>query len=324
MKTYFILKYLLKESAKKTIHRFAPNYINPTLVGKCSESARYCYSVWLRHMVKAHENGLSTYPKTIAELGPGNSLGIGIAALISGCEKYYAFDVVKFANSEKNLEIFDEIVNLFVNRTPIPDNTEFPAIKPYLDNYDFPSNIFDEHRLKEALNKKRLNIIRNAVSDKFQNNSIIQYKVPWDNTDIEKKEIIDLIYSQAVLEHIDDLNNAYKSMYLWLKPAGYISHQIDYKSHSTAKYWNGHWTYSDIEWKIIRGMDKFLINRVPHSVHLSMIKENGFHILCDKKVILPSVLCASELAPNYCSLLSEDLVTSGSFLQCSKIDKRIS
>jgi len=42
-------------------------------------SARYCYGVWLRHLVMAHENGLSIQPDTIIELGPGDSLGIGLA-----------------------------------------------------------------------------------------------------------------------------------------------------------------------------------------------------------------------------------------------------
>ena len=31
-------------------------------------SARNCYSVWLRHLVMAYKNGLSTQPDTIAEL----------------------------------------------------------------------------------------------------------------------------------------------------------------------------------------------------------------------------------------------------------------
>jgi len=55
-----------------------------------TDSARYCYSVWLRHLVMAKRNGLNPYPRIVAELGPGDSLGIGLAALISGCDKYFA------------------------------------------------------------------------------------------------------------------------------------------------------------------------------------------------------------------------------------------
>jgi len=50
-------------------------------------SARYCYSVWLRHLVMAFQNGLRTFPETIVELGPGPSLGTGLASLISGANK---------------------------------------------------------------------------------------------------------------------------------------------------------------------------------------------------------------------------------------------
>ena len=45
-------------------------------------SARYCYSVWLRHVVLLAQNGLWKYPKSVAELGPGDSLGVGFCALL--------------------------------------------------------------------------------------------------------------------------------------------------------------------------------------------------------------------------------------------------
>ncbi|MBM4372890.1 MAG: hypothetical protein FJ098_14650, partial [Deltaproteobacteria bacterium] len=52
-------------------------------------SARYCYSVWLRHLVLAKDRGLlDQVPATVAELGPGDSIGIGLAALLSGATAY--------------------------------------------------------------------------------------------------------------------------------------------------------------------------------------------------------------------------------------------
>ena len=47
-------------------------------------SARYCYSVWLRHLVMAHDRGLPTNPQVLVEFGPGSSIGTGLAALIAG------------------------------------------------------------------------------------------------------------------------------------------------------------------------------------------------------------------------------------------------
>src|SRR5262245_22309033 len=78
-----------------------------------SVSAEYCYSVWLRHLVTAAECGLNSDPKTVAELGPGDSLGVGLAALLSGAERYYALDVVEHANAAHNIVVLDALVELF-------------------------------------------------------------------------------------------------------------------------------------------------------------------------------------------------------------------
>ena len=43
-------------------------------------SAKYCYSVYLRHMVMVKKSNLNTSPKVVAELGPGDSLGVGLMA----------------------------------------------------------------------------------------------------------------------------------------------------------------------------------------------------------------------------------------------------
>ena len=45
--------------------------------GGGAQSARYCYSVWLRHLIHAWKNGLPFRPNRVAELGPGFSIGVG-------------------------------------------------------------------------------------------------------------------------------------------------------------------------------------------------------------------------------------------------------
>ncbi|MEC4686588.1 MAG: methyltransferase domain-containing protein [Nitrospirota bacterium] len=269
----------------------------------------------------AKSNGLNPYPKIVAELGPGDSLGIGLAALISGCDKYFAFDIVEYANTERNLKIFDGLVTLFKNRAAIPGEDEFPKLKPYLDGYDFPSDILDENRLQHALEKSRIEKIRDAISHPQLNESLIQYKVPWYDASILEKESIDMIYSQAVLEHVDDLRNTYKSMRLWLKPTGYISNQIDFKCHGTAGEWNGHWVYSDFTWKLLRGKRPYLLNREPHSTHVAIMKEEGFRVVCDKKIKSKSRFTIDDLASRFKSISDDDLTTSGAFIQAVKINK---
>jgi len=280
-----------------------------------TDSARYCYSVWLRHLVMAQKNGLNTHPKTVAEIGPGDSIGIGLAALISGCDEYFAFDVVKHADIGRNLAIFEELVTLFKNRTPIPDHNEWPEVDPRLEDYRFPAKILDDVRLNTALESSRIDEIRNSVRDFQRKDSIISYEVPWYEANVLKKESIDMIYSQAVLEHVDDLRNTYAAMYSWLKPAGYISHAIDFKCHGTADEWNGHWLYSDFFWKLMRGKRPYLLNREPYSTHIRLMKSEGFRVICDNKTTSESKYTVDQLASRFKCISEEDLVTSRTFVQ---------
>lgn len=283
-----------------------------------TDSARYCYSVWLRHLVMAKKKGFDTCPKIVAELGPGDSIGIGLAALISGCEKYFAFDVVEHANLERNLSIFNELVNLFKNKTPIPGNDEWPKVKPKLEDYGFPSDILDDDRLHDALEDSRIEKLRNSVRNVGMENSAIEYKVPWYEANVLESESVDMIYSQAVLEHVDDLRNTYNAMYSWLQPTGYISHTIDFKCHGTADEWNGHWVYSDFIWKLIRGKRPYLLNREPYSTHIKLINDAGFMLTSDIKTTSESNLTLKQLAAKFRTISQDDLVTSGVFIQAVK------
>lgn len=277
-------------------------------------SARYCYSVWMRHLVMAKQNDLNTSPKIVAEFGPGNTLGVGLAALLSGSEKYYALDVIKHANKEYNLKIFNDLVSLFRNKTPIPDDKEFPEIKPYLDDYRFPDDIFDNKRLDDSLNKERLLIIKQSIENNDMSNSAIQYIVPWSNKESINKSSIDMIFSQAVMEHIDELSVVYDTMEYWLQPKGFISHQIDLKSHGLSVEWNGHWKYSKFLWSLIKGKRSYLINREPHSTHISLIQSSGFNIICNKRVHGKNNLKIDQLYDQN-KFVHDDLEISGVFIQ---------
>ena len=245
-------------------------------------NARYCYSVWLRRLAILNKNGLNTNPTIIAELGPGDSMGVGLMALLTGANKYYAFDVVKQTSSEQNVALFDELITLLLNQSDIPGEIEFPRVHPQLISYNYPFNILTKERLANCLYDNRINQIRDNLlqhENLRKEESFLHYFCPWYESSIIDKESVDMIYSQAALEHVDDLNNTYDAMYQWLKPGGVMSHQIDFKSHGTSKNWNGHWSYSDFEWKLIRGNKTYLINREPLSTHIDLLKKKGFKII---------------------------------------------
>ena len=137
------------------------HYMRPT---GGTGSARYCYAVWLRHLILANKFRPETgVPGTVAELGPGDSIGIGLAALLAGVEKYDALDIVRYSDPASNLGVFDELVSMFQKREAIPNESEFPLMNPKLDNYEFPSYLISEESLDKALEPNRIADIRSSI-----------------------------------------------------------------------------------------------------------------------------------------------------------------
>lgn len=285
-------------------------------------NARYCYSVWMRHLTLAYSNGLNTIPQIIAELGPGNSLGVGISGLISGAEQYIGLDVIQYQPSIINLEIFNELVVLFKNKTAIPDGSEFPNLKPNLKSYAFPIEIFPQNYMDKILNEERLAKIRTAVESinntNLKDNNAIKYIVPWDNKSIMSNNSVDMILSQAALCYVKDLDSTFATMANWLKPKGLMSHQIDFSSIGTAKDIHGHWEYSDLEWSLINGRKKYNINRKPYSEYIHFIKQNNFKIICEIKKFSEKPIDRNKLAKRFQDLTQDDLNITGLFIQAEK------
>ena len=287
--------------------------------GIAAGSARYCYSVWLRHLIMAHRHGLQVPPPIVAELGPGYSIGVGLAALISGSTRYYGLDVVKYASRARNITVFDELVALFKQRAAIPDNSEFPALEPRLESYGFPGDILTEKLLNRSLARERIASIReNLVRIGTGQDNPIRYIVPWDDERVIVRESVDMIFSQSVLEHVEDLQNAYGAQCLWLKPHGFISHSIDFKSHGLARRWNGHWQYSRFTWALIRGNRPYLINRQPCSTHRNLMMAAGFDIISEVKTLAKDGIPQHRLAADWQNLHESDLTCSGAFIQAVK------
>lgn len=294
-----------------------------------SDSARYCYSVWLRHLVMLQRNGLPTWFESVAEPGPGDSLGIGLCALLCGATRYAALDVAVYANPARNLQVFEELVGLFRQRAPIPDDAELPEVYPRLPDYRFPADILDDARLDAALAPARLDMIRQALAHAGSTGAVrpapadtgngaihITYAAPWYAPDIVQPASVDLLYSQAVLEHVDDLAGAYRAMVAWLRPGGVLSHVIDYRSHGITRAWNGHWRYSHLVWQLaVRGRRLYLINREPHSRHLALLRACGCEVVCDMRVSDSTGIGRQQVAPAFRTLSESDLTTSTAFMQ---------
>ena len=292
--------------------------------GGATLDARYCYSVWLRHLMLAHESGWTGIPGKVAELGPGDSLGVGLAALICGAEQYFAFDAVQYRAADVNFKVLDDLARLFRDRAPVPDGKEFPRLKPRLADYRFPAHILTPSHLEDMLDESRLRRIRNSIATLGNGrapapDAMITYAAPWHDASVVRSDSVDMILSQAVLMHVDDLPLAYGTMFKWLKPGGLMSHQIDFKSVGTADTPFGHWEYSDLEWKIIRGRRSYLINREPYSTHIKLLHACNFRIVREIKAQEETPADRTRLARRFRNLTPEDLRTSGLFVQAAKL-----
>ena len=279
-----------------------------------SDSARYCYSVWLRHLTVLSQNGFHPIAARVGELGPGDSIGTGIAALISGAEAYVGLDVVPFSLKANLMGIFEELVHAYEHSEEIPNDEEFPYVQPKLHSYAFPEHLIDRKNFAH-----RVDELRREIAGDVAKRTKIDYQAPWDSPQAVVEGSLDLIFSQAVLEHVDALIGTYMAMSAWLKTGGFASHVIDFSAHHLSPFWNGHWAYRDMEWRIVRGRREWLLNREPLSTHLEYARRAGFEIL----QVMPRFdfdgLSQGCLAPRYQQLTPRDSTIRGTVLILRKL-----
>ena len=261
-------------------------------------------------------------PRLVAELGPGQSLGVGAAALLAGAEKYTALDVVAHSNNDANRRVFDDLLVLYRRREDIPGADEFPQVKPLLASYTFPHHLLPDDVLQSGLEEGRIRTLREALGT-LAANGAVRYRAPWHDQSVIEEESVDFLFSQAVLEHVDDLAHTYRAMAQWLKPGGMATHQIDFRSHGTHAVWNGHWAYGEDVWRRIRGKMPYLINRCACSDHFAHIKNAGLEILESNTYASEKGLPREALAePFKSNLTDDDLTTSGLFVVLRKPDNK--
>ncbi|HEY6863352.1 MAG TPA: methyltransferase domain-containing protein [Burkholderiales bacterium] len=298
---------------------FIPGFASllPERAGE-TDSARYCYGAWLKHLVMLHQSGARTPLTTLVELGPGRSLGTGLAAMLCGVNHYYALDVVQHASIETNLRIFDELVEMFQKRAPRPAKS-WPDYDAHLDARLFPVHILTDEVLKRALTPQRIANIRNAIVQGRSSGPqvTIQYIAPWADESVIAPGTVDLVLSHAVLARVADPAAAYRACYRWLKPGGAMSHQIGFAFPAFTGPWNGYWACPEPLWRIFKGRRPFVMNRLPCSAHLSLMEAQGFRFACKLKQYRDGVP-RSQLAAQWRTLSDDDLRCSGLFVQATK------
>jgi len=230
-------------------------------------AARYCYTVWLRHLAIARGSGTGVKPRGIVmEIGPGDTIGVGLAALLSGMERYIAVDKVRACRLAGSLRVFDELLALFAARVTMPGDDGFAECVAA------DSSGCSPERVRE-IRKSVLALAEGAESD------LLTYAAPYRIADFPEENFANFVVAQATMEHVDEPESLYAAIFRWLAPGGSAAFVVDYSSHGLSARWDGHWALSEREHRRIRGGRPYGLNRLPHSAHMRMLAQCGYRIV---------------------------------------------
>lgn len=197
----------------------------------------------------------------------------------------------------------------------IPHGKGYENVVPKLEDYSFPKEILKFDNEYYINRHKEINL---ALISKDHSEIQIEYIVPWYS--IEKSDInnLDLIFSQAVMEHVDDIYFAYQKMYKWLKKGGVMSHQIDFTAHEMSENWDGHWYINEKLWKFLLRGRKYPINRLPLSAHIFALEKVDFSIINIIPVSRTSNYVGKQPKITNITFTEKDLTISGALIQVIK------
>ena len=272
------------------LHKFAP-------VGGTS-SATYSLHLFLRHLSNLYLNsGISSPPRTILELGPGNSLGFGLAAMLAYECDYMALDVDSFFNASLNITILDELYNIYTSDQFSVDQISrdfLPKSEHTLSPLHIETWANDNSSIKnryQLIRRRLQSPILSLEKRKFNSTNLVNYSTQYSLSSKEAPSYgpIDCIFSQATLEHVDDLTSCLHYLRTISTPNTFQSHEIDLSSHNIAKEWNGHWKYSDRQWFFIRGYRPHYINRKPLSYYLCLLDSLGYRTIHQEVYFDPEI-----------------------------------
>ena len=178
--------------------------------------AEASYGIWLKHLVLSHNARDRRPPRIVAELGPGLSLGVGLAALICGAERYVALDIVRFAPMASVLPIFERLLGLFTARAK-PENAHgFPPYDTLLDASGFPSEILPDARVAALLAPARIEALRRDVQGFVASGGKpsrrLHYAAPWRLADTPHRGEVDFLLSHTVLQHVGDIHAEWQNI----------------------------------------------------------------------------------------------------------------
>jgi len=239
-------------------------------------NAIYCYTLWMKILNFLLINNRSVDIKCIAEIGTGGSLGLGICALLTGAEQYTALDIEEDLDVVKNLQLLNEIVDLFKSSKRVPSHVLYDQLNVKIDGFEYYNQVYDQSILDNFQSSERIEEIRKCILLKKSN--LIQINNNWME-DYQLINRFDFVFSRAVMEHVNKPDEVYHNLNMALKINGLMFHDIEFHSHGITKDWNTHKNINENIWRIIKGKRPYFLNRYEYIDHYNMIQNNNFKIV---------------------------------------------
>jgi len=231
-----IIQHLYLKVESSTYERYMYNNIEELIKSKIIRNQKIYNSII--NSLRKYDKNYSFKDKKILEIGPGKSLLLAIIFILKGAKKVYLVDKYKkiFDNSI-NLMLYNLFIKYYITRHNSHNFTDFDSIK-----------------------KKIIYFSKNAI----------------ENFNILRKETIDFIFSNAVLEHVYNLKLTIEKINLLLKKGGITYHQVDLKDHVHIrdKCYLDFLKYPEKYWRFIGDT-----NRIRYSQYLKIFKKFNFDLL---------------------------------------------
>ena len=277
----------------RTVH----GYANP--LG--TVSAESCYSIFLRHLALLRLAGVVGVPPVVAELGPGSSVGVGIAALLAGARRFMrsTWWISPIRRPTSMLSISSPASSGVAPQFLLLAFTAAASLTSTITTGPTRLDLGPSQQWEE-----RVAAIRDDVA--ARSHRFVKIATPWTDRAVTEDARVDWIISQSVLEHVDALQNAYVAMARWLKPEEHASHLIDFSSHRMTKEWNGHWAIDDLTWRIMRGKRPYLLNRRPYTDRVAIAAECGLAPVAGTRNKRFDGLIPDDFAPRFRKISDED------------------
>jgi SAM-dependent methyltransferase len=210
---------------------------------------------------------------TVLELGPGDSLATALVAAAHGAEKVWLVDAGVYASQD------------------------IEAYRPLCQRLASSSNGVRYHSVSHMLEATHATYLTNGLAS--------LHTIPADS--------VDLIFSQAVLEHVawDEFNETIHELHRVQRPGGVSSHRIDLQDHlahglNSLRFSRALWE-SDLFAK-----SGFYTNRLRASQIVAAFTAAGYALLSRQDDRWPTLpLPRRRLHPDYAAFPEDDLLVRG-------------